>query len=168
MPKPKKKNTMRSKNYLILLAIVVTAFALGYLTNNLLNKDSENVKVWAVDDSVVIPSGLESYLEKNSDDDCKQYRGTDTPDGVALYAIQANVDNRYVRMSYGCSDNLIEEVTIVAVKQDNGDWTLIPPTEYSGSGENPLCQQLEKYNINKIAEPECEDSKGKIQENSIE
>ena len=131
-----------------------------------MNTEPKNVEVWAVDTSVKMPVGLKAYLESHDTNDCKSYKGTGTPTGVSLFALEKSVDDKYAKMAYGCSDDLRFNTTIVAVKQ-NDKWVLVQPTQYySGNGDLPLCSAISKYSISKDAEPQCVDTKGAIQENA--
>jgi hypothetical protein len=166
MMKKQRKNINQSKYVFYGIVILALGFVAGFVTNTLTSKEN-NVRVWAVDNTVKIPTGLENYLESNSNYDCKSYRGTDTPTGVALYAVEKVVGNNYVKMSYGCSDNLNQDTYIIAIKQ-NGKWSLIQPVEYNNGAEAPFCTALEKYHIGKNAEPYCIDQQGKTKSNNIE
>ncbi|MBI2285452.1 hypothetical protein HYU82_01335 [Candidatus Saccharibacteria bacterium] len=153
------------KGNLVTAAILfVIGLLIGLGLSAVLNNQNRNIRVWAVDDTVRMPLGLQSYLEKNHDNDCKNYRGTDSPTGVALFAVEKSVGDTYARMSYGCSDNLTP--SIVAVK-NNGVWILTQPVEYYGNSDGkPICNTVDKFKISKTAEPQCVDSKGQVQENS--
>ena len=138
----------------------------GFVICKTITDQPKNIRVWAVEDTVKIPTGLQSYLESNHKNDCKSWRGTDTPTGVALFAVEKSVGDQYALMTYGCSDQLNPGTTIVAAKV-NGKWIITQPVEYySGKDKLPSCSQIDKYQISKNAEPKCVDSKGSTKENT--
>ena len=131
-------------------------------------KQPANV-VWAADKTVRVPASLRSYLMKQ--DDCKDYLGTNTRTGVGLWGVYQVSQNKFAKISYGCSFALTNY--IMAVKQ-NGKWQLVPPAEYFSpfantqtTGALPLCSQLEKYKIDKSVESFCVDASGAAKANTI-
>ncbi len=163
--KKAKSDNKRLKYVLSFVGILVIGFVLGFLVAKTPTHKDNNVKVWTVDKTVKMPKGLEGYLSANSQNDCRGYRGTGSPTGVAIFAIEKSVGDDYARMAYGCSDNLTAPSGIVAVKENN-KWQLIQPVEYYANGEAPLCGQLDKYKISKQAEPKCVNDKGRAQDNN--
>lgn len=167
MKKSKLKFISNKKVLKIVIAALAASivFVAGYWLNVVLNGQNDKVLVWAVDDTVKIPDGLEGYLMSESKDDCMGYRGTDSPTGVTLYAVEKSVGDWFAAMSTGCSDMLAgSEFMTVAMKKD-GKWTLTQPIRYFNS--TPDCEQLQKYSITKDAEPECWDGDREIQDNSL-
>ncbi|HMS24057.1 MAG TPA: hypothetical protein PKB09_04630 [Candidatus Saccharibacteria bacterium] len=162
--KTTKKNSKKSNSTLIFVLALLIGLFLGALLTMLINSGQKDVRVWSVDETVKIPSDLKNFLLKNGKDDCLGYQGEGSPEGVALFAVQT-VEGNYARMKYGCSDDLSS--SIVAIKRAE-KWMLIEPVEYSNGNENPFCTALEKYNISKNVEPECLDTEGSIQQNSVE
>jgi hypothetical protein len=134
---------------LVLAAAILAAAGTLVLRNN---DKAPRVLVWGIDETVSVPKDLKKDLEISSKDDCKDYRGTDGPDGVTLFAVQ-KVNNDFAKMSYGCSDTLSFDVSIVAVKKD-GKWELIQPVEYY-EFNMPKCAVMDKYGIDRSNESEC-------------
>jgi hypothetical protein len=125
--------------------------------------------VWAADDTVVVPRDLRKFL--GSQDDCKNYRGTDSPTGVGLWGVYQVSRGKFAKIAYGCSWSLSSY--IMAVKEDSG-WTLLQPTEYfapfqgsSATGALPLCDMVEKYKINSSIEPFCIAADGTARANQL-
>ncbi len=105
-----------------------------------------------------VPSGLKAYLEKDSKNDCKEYMGTGSPTGVALFAVKKSVEGKYAEMVYGCSDNLINGTTILAVYH-NGAWKLLQPTHtYATDKANGeyRCKVLNEYDLHDVLPGPCE------------
>lgn len=128
--------------------------------------------VWAADKEVKIPNDLISFLQSKGND-CKEYRGTSTPNGVAIWGVYQVSKNKFAKIAYGCSTHL--SLYIMAIK-DKGKWALITPTEYFGATVAtgsvpsflPTCEIVQKYKIDKNIEPFCIKPDGAGQENKIE
>lgn len=134
------------------------------------SKNQSNL-VWAADNTVKIPTGLQKYLQ--SQDDCKEYRGTGSPTGIGLWGVYQVSRERFAKISYGCSGSLTNY--IMAVKISN-QWQLLPPTEYfapfndatdRGVGAIPHCHMVEKYKIPSDIESFCIKSDGSAQPNNL-
>jgi hypothetical protein len=144
---------------------LIVGLIIGFYTARLFPNESTSVKVWAIDKTVSVPNGLREYLESKTSE-CDNWKGTNSQNGVAVYAIERSTDN-YAVMAYGCSDRLSPNITIAATHA-GGDWLLIPPTEYYGGGGGtvPLCSETDKYHIAKSVEPKCEDASGAEHDNT--
>lgn len=126
--------------------------------------------VWAADKTVKIPSDLMEFLRTR--DDCRGYRGTNSPTGVGLWAVYQVSHERFAKIAYGCSLNL--DLYIVAVKEKNR-WVLIPPTDYFAGGDAdkldtsflPKCTWVDKYQLDKSFESFCIEADGSARTNEI-
>jgi len=157
-----RRNPWLIRGFLVLLVLV--GFGLGIMAVELqpYNQHPRNV-VWAADKSVTIPADLVKFLEKR--DDCKGYKGTDTPRGVGLWGVYQVSKARFAKISYGCSTDLT--LYIMAVK-NQGHWQLLQPTEYfSATGFLPKCSQIDRYQIDKSIEPYCIKDDGNARDNAI-
>lgn len=176
----KKKNRLKLKlskkqhRRLIHYGKPVLAGLLGLLIGVAATKLSDSRRapsnlVWAADNTVKIPKDLRAFLMAKND--CKAYRGTDSPTGVGLWGVYQVSKSQYAKIAYGCSWNLSSYV--MAVKQ-KGSWQLIKPTEYFAPFKNgvdpskgalPFCNVLEQYKIPKDIEPFCVKADGSAQSN---
>lgn len=125
--------------------------------------------VWAADESVTVPGDLKRFLETKND--CKNYRGTDTPTGVGLWGVYQVSQGKFAKIAYGCSWSLSSYV--MAVKEQKG-WKLLMPTQYfapfqgsTSTGAIPLCVVIDQYKIDKSIEPFCITTEGTARANTI-
>ena len=159
------------KSFTPFLLAGIIGFIVGTLGLRILagfNKPSN--LVWAADSTVAMPKGLEDFLE--SQNGCKEYRGTGTPTGLGLWGVYQTSKGKFAKIAYGCSWNLVSY--IMAVKQ-SGKWQLLQPKEYFASvrdgadpvvGGLPRCTVIEKYKIDKNIEPFCIASDGTAKPNN--
>lgn len=158
-----KQHKKRIKRYGTPLVFGVAIFLLGMFTQKtyLAGHQPLNI-VWAVDKTVKVPQDLRQTLEKR--DDCNNYRGADQPGGVGLWGVIQVEDNKFAKLSYGCSLTLTSYM--LAVKQDN-KWVLLKPVEYfsNTSGGVPVCTMITKYNIPGTIESFCTNDKGDVVKN---
>jgi hypothetical protein len=150
------------------IAVGLVCLLVGIIATHvvLARKQPANV-VWAADNTVKIPADLKNFLLHQTD--CKNYRGTSSPQGVGLWGVYQVSKDKFAKISYGCSISLSNY--IMAVKQ-NGTWQLLQPTEYFSpfantqtAGALPLCAQLDKYKIDQTIESFCVDATGAAKAN---
>lgn len=146
----------------LLLGIVVTAS---------FNKRTPSSLVWPADHTVKIPNDLRHFLKNQNN--CENYRGPNTPTGIALWSVYQTSKDTFAKIAYGCSWDL--NMYIVAVKQD-GKWQLIEPKEYFApfkdgidpkTGSLPFCAMVEKYQIPQNIESFCVNADGSAQANIL-
>lgn len=132
-------------------------------------KQPSNI-VWAADRTVKVPSDLRGFLE--SKNDCKNYRGTDSPTGVGLWGVYQVSQSKFAKIAYGCSWSLSSYV--MAVKEKSS-WKLLPINEYfapfqgsATTGALPLCTMIDLYKIDKSIEPFCVTTDSKARANQTE
>ena len=160
---PSKTITQKKSRYMVTLVLMFVIGALLFGSGALLLRNNNpTVLVWAADKNVKVPDGLVSYLERKHDKDCRDYKGTGSVSGVALFSVYETHQNRLAKMSYGCGDNLTRY--IVAYKE-NGSWSLTRPTHYFidvkpvSEDDTPLrlpeCSFLSKHDFPSSFEPDC-------------
>ncbi|MBW3569272.1 hypothetical protein KY385_04040 [Candidatus Parcubacteria bacterium] len=154
---------------LLILVIVGLIGGVGFYVWNSKQKvdlSPENI-VFAADDSVVVPGDLLSFLQNDTKDDCNDYQGTNSLQGVSLVSIYQVVQEKYAKVAIGCSTNLDKGFPVI--KSSDG-WKLLSGAEYYVSyddgeltGENttlPRCSIIDKYQIPREFESNCLDDKG--------
>jgi hypothetical protein len=161
---------------LVLFLSALVVFFLGYLTKAYLFAEPDvhpKILVWAANEDVKPPQDLVDYLgAPEQQDDCKDYLGTDGVDGISLNAITEVVQDKYAKISYGCSEHLTGTPGAVAIK--TGDkWEFFggaryyvaatddPAAGFEAPLELPRCTIVDKYQISKEFEPSCYDDAGK-------
>lgn len=171
MPKKKprfnKKQRQQLTKYLVRFGIpvfgLVVGLGIGVVWVNIITsrRVPQNL-VWAADNTVKVPKDLQKFLLKQND--CRSYKGAGSPTGVGVWGVYQVAQDKFAKISYGCSINL--NLYIMAVKQ-SGHWALIQPTEYfanvdtlSGNGYLPKCEVLAKYKITKNVESFCVQADG--------
>lgn len=165
-----KKNRKKLASIAIPLLIGLSGLVIGIVaTNFIIGRSNPKNLVWAADKDVKIPKDLRGYLAAKNE--CKSYRGTDTPDGVGLWGVYQVSKKQYAKIAYGCSWSITSY--IMAVKQD-GEWQLLPPAEYFAPFKNgvdpsqgalPYCSIVDKYNVPGEIEPFCINEDGSASDN---
>ena len=163
----KRKPITSSSLVLVALVAALAGAMLVCLVCKLIPKDYSPAGIVLVaDDSVKAPRDLIAYLEKENKDDCKDYKGTNTVQGVTITSIYQVVHDKYAKLALGCSTNLDEGAA--AVKTAHG-WITFSGASYNLSlpeempGETltyPRCSIVDKYHISKDFEPYCLEDKG--------
>ncbi len=167
-----KKQRKQLKSVAVPIAIGIAGLLVGIVATKILASTHTPANiVWAADKTVKVPEDLRRYLDTKND--CKAYRGTDTPTGVGLWGVYQVSKSQYAKIAYGCSWNLTNY--IMAVKHE-GKWQLIEPTEYFApfkdgvdptKGALPYCAVVEKYKIPNAIEPFCIKPDGNAQSNQL-
>ena len=132
----------------------------------LLRNNNPTVLVWAADKDVKVPAGLVSYLERNSKDDCRDYKGNDSVTGVALFSVFQTYQDKFAKMTYGCGNNLTSQNDgyLLAVK-DGIKWKISRPTHYfvplkDKSSVLPDCNYLYSNDVPASFVPICANYNG--------
>jgi hypothetical protein len=174
--KKRLKFSRKQRKQIVRVGLPVLAAALGLFigvgaTNLYKGRRAPQNLVWAADKGVKVPNNLRKFLETKND--CKAYRGTNTPTGVGLWGVYQVADGRYAKIAYGCSWSL--NTYVMAVKQ-KGAWQLLKPTEYFApfkdgldptKGALPFCTMVEKYKIPHDIEPFCIQPDGSAKSNEL-
>lgn len=152
------KSTVKQKKrkYLITLSLLFLIGAIvGLAGSFLVRNHDQTVLVWAADKNVIVPDGLVSYLEKNDRYDCKNYKGTGTVTGMALFSIYETYGNRLAKMTYGCGNALTqpEGEVLIAYKKE-AKWQLLEPAR----SEN--CDVLNELDIPASFVKQCTGTNG--------
>lgn len=118
--------------------------------------------VWAIDETVQVPADLRKMLLEK--DDCRNYRGVDSPRGVGLWAIVQVEQGRFAKIANGCSWSVSGQVLAVKPK---GSWQLVPPIEYFSDTTQgvPTCNAVVKYKVPIALEGFCINDSGKLTKN---
>jgi hypothetical protein len=173
MPKRRPKLNKRQRQQLQRFGLPILLLLIGGLTGWFIKTlitdaiQPDNI-VWAIDESVKLPSDLRYTLMRQ--DRCQAYRGPGTPKGVGLWGVQQISQGRLAKVVHGCSWNI--EGYLMVVK-DNGRWQILEAKDYFASKSNasqgslPRCEILGKYKIDKAIEPFCISSKGQARANTI-
>lgn len=143
------------------VVFVLAGVLIGLIfADHLVNKPS-NTRIWAADETVVIPDDLYNFLQQQPD--CMQPI-TGQP-GVRLWAVMQVEQASFARLAYGCSTELQQYQMAVRVE---GNWQLLKDKDYfadSAVTSLPSCNAVSKYTIPSAIEPFCINSKGKAEAN---
>ena len=158
-----KKHRKFIKRFVVPFIAAILLFGLGMLTQNIRQERSHpsNI-VWGVDQTVKVPSDLRKMLMER--DDCKDYRGGNSPKGVGLWAVTQIEQNKFAKLSHGCSWSVSNQA--LAIKQKN-TWELIPAIEYFFDTTQgvPACTAVVKYKVPINLEGFCLNDAGKLTKN---
>lgn len=127
-----------------------------------LERSHPNNIVWAVDKTVQVPSDLRKMLMNR--DDCKDYRGGNSPKGVGLWAVTQIEQGKFAKLAHGCSWSVSNQA--LAVKQRNS-WSVVPAIEYFSDTTQgvPTCKAVVKYKVPIGLEGFCLNDVGKLSKN---
>lgn len=169
------KQIQKNKNrYIVSLCL---AFVIGAIVSGagalLFRNNNPTVLVWSADREVRVPDGLVSYLERTATKDCRDYKGTNSVTGVALFSIYDSYENRLAKMTYGCGSDLTNQYNgYILAYHEEGKWNLSQPTEYFVTAKpatptdtpsyKPLCSFLSDHNVPADFEPECATEDGAL------
>lgn len=149
--------------YGVPVVLVLIAFYSGaaYTRYRIAHTQPKNI-VWAIDATVPVPDSLKSVLMKRTD--CTSYRGNNAPVGVGLWSVTQLEQQRYAKLTYGCSWSLSDHT--VAVEQ-SGKWTVLKPGDYYADPNQgvPLCTAVVQYKIPPTLEGFCANDSGKLTKN---
>lgn len=165
-----KRRKVLIRSIVVPIVVCLICFCAGVFGTTFLIARSHPVNiVWPADKTVNVPSDLRNFLLKQNV--CNDYLGKDTKRGVGLWGVYQISQDKFAKISYGCSLTLTNYA--MAIKQKGG-WSFIPPAEYFSSfadtqktGALPLCSQLEKYKIDKTVESFCIDANGTAKANEL-
>lgn len=118
--------------------------------------------VWGVDSSVKVPKDLKNMLLAR--DDCKDYRSFGSQRGVGLWAVVQIEQDRFAKISHGCSWAINNQT--LAVKQSSG-WQIVTSLEYfSDTAQGvPTCTAVIKYKVPIGLEGFCLNDKAQLVKN---
>lgn len=159
-----KKHRKILLRYCIPIVIGCVLFGSGMFVQNVRLQDQQpkNI-VWAVDETVKVPKGLRQALLEL--DTCKNYRGADSPSGVGLWGVTQVEQDKFAKITYGCSWQLTSYIVAV----NNGKtWQLLQPTEYFADTAQgvPSCAVVTKYKIPPALEAFCVNEKFELSKNT--
>jgi hypothetical protein len=164
----KKQNINKTLVLVAVVSALVGAAALWAICKSYPKDHSPEGIVLVADDTVKAPKDLIKFLEKDTRDDCKDYKGTNTVQGVSLVSIYQVVQDKYARVAIGCSVNLDDGFPVI--KTQTG-WDLISGAAYyvaytpsrdepRESTIYPRCSIIDKHKISKQFEPFCLEDHG--------
>lgn len=145
------------------VVVLLVTFLIGMQVQALkINKLQPDNLVWSIDETVIIPADLKKMLLEL--DDCKSYRGTDSPKGVGLWGVMQVEQEMFAKIAYGCSWELTSY--ILAVKIDK-NWLLLKPVDYFADTAQgvPSCKVVADYKIPPTIESFCSNDKGELMRN---
>lgn len=158
-----KRHQKTFKRYGVPVLAAIALFALGIFTQNILHERAQPTNiVWAIDETVKIPADLRKTLLKK--DECRGYRGGDSPPGVGLWGIVQVEQGKFAKIAHGCSWSVTSQVLAVKSK---GSWQLVSPLEYFSDTTQgiPTCNAVIKYKVPVSLEGFCVNDSGKLAKN---
>jgi hypothetical protein len=164
----KQQNISKTLVLVAVVSAVIGAAALWVICKSYAKDRSPEGIVLVADDTVKAPKDLIKFLEKDTRDDCKDYKGTNTVQGVSLVSIYQVVQDKYAKVAIGCSVNLGDGFPVI--KTQTG-WDLISGAAYyvaylddqAQPGEStiyPRCSIIDKHKVSKEFEPLCLEDHG--------
>ncbi len=151
------------KKYGVPAFAALLIFLSGMIVQNIRQDRSKpsNI-VWAIDETVKVPSDLKKMLLQR--DDCKDYRSAGSPKGVGLWAVVQVEQGSFAKITHGCSWSVNNQALAVKINQK---WQLIPALEYFSDTLQgvPSCTAVVKYKVPIGLEGFCLNDSGKLSKN---